>query len=725
MRTVSNVPVSGTPTLLERSSFSSKTAAGENFAGLRRLMCFGVAVTFLLCGSTANAQIITVTTAFDDTDVPSSATIADLPGPDGVVSLREALRVSDNEPGRQTIGFAIPDDQRWLPNIYPQFVLLQGSFAFGASDPVTIDGTTQTAFGGDINPDGHEIVVELGVGMEGDGSELFGFHGTHVGLSGNNGVIHDNTGSMRISIGPFNSGCVVRDNEAGTIELTYSNDNVVIRNVTERVRITGYGPYGSPASGNVIGGPDPADRNYITGFGNYGEHGVPGGDCIELFDTDNTLIQNNYIGTTPDGMSISNSACTTGIKMMSTNDNVIVRDNLIAIQAFGIYPVSGVPFGEAMRVELYEGGSGIEVTGNTFGLNALGEPVLGSLNGIVVSRYAFEYGAQVRIGGPNPGEGNVIAGHLEAGVVMLNGTGIPPIGHIRLSGNSIYGNGEIGIDLMPNTWTFGPTLNDPLDADVGANGLQNYPDIFAATRSGQAIHVVGQLHSEPTSEYTLEFFASSECGPGGLGQAEVFLGATSAITDAAGNAPFDLTIPVAVPSGWMISSTATREPTGATSEFSDCVPIGGETFAGSFDVTHGTWVSGSLADLMTSDDSDLTASRNSVDLSSRVFIEVSGVSPTPAPSAFAFSLEGSVFARSEVVESIDFYNYISDSWEEVASSSASRFSDSTEIATASGDMTRFVQAGTNEVRARCRFESANARQQFAVNLDQILWMIGQ
>ena len=39
-----------------------------------------------------------------------------------------------------------------------------------------------------------------------------------------------------------------------------------------------------------------------------------------------------------------------------------------------------------MNLELYEGGTGIEVTGNTFGLNALGEPVLGSLNGIVVSR---------------------------------------------------------------------------------------------------------------------------------------------------------------------------------------------------------------------------------------------------------------------------------------------------------------------------------------------------
>ncbi len=725
MRTASNFPIPGTPTLSQRSQSYSKTAAGETFVCLRWLTCLGVAATFLFSGLSANAQTITVTMCRDVIDVPSTATIADLPGPDGKVSMNEALRASDNTPGVQTIAFAIPQSEWWLSNIYPGRVLLQSSFGWSAQEPVIIDGTTQTAFTGDTFPGGWEMGLDgLGLSLNGDGSELFGFNGCNVGLGGNNSVIHDNTGGMYIIVGPFNSGNVVRDNEAWMIDITYSDNNVVVRNVTERVRISGLNS-ADPASGNRIGGPDPADRNFITGFGNYGEHGVPGGDGVELYYTDNTLIQNNYIGTTPDGMSISNPACTSGIKIMSANDNVFVRDNLIAIQAFGVYPAAGVPFGEAMYVELYEGGSGIEVTGNTFGLNALGEPVLGSLNGIVVSRYAFECGAQVRIGGPNPGEGNVIAGHLDAGVVMLNGTGIPPIGHIRLSGNSIYANGEIGIDLMPNTWTFGPTLNDPLDADVGANGLQNYPDIFAATSSGQAVHVMGQLHSEPSNEYTLEFFATSECGPGGLGQAELFLGATSAITDAAGNAPFDVTFPVEVPSGWMISSTATRAPTGATSEFSDCVPIGGETFAGSFEVTHGTWASGSLADLLESDDSDLTVRRNSADLSSRVFIEVRGVSPTPTPSAFAFSLEGSVFARSEVVQSIDFYNYNTDSWEEVFTTSASRFSDSTEIANASGDMTRFVQAGTTEILARCRFESANPRQQFTVNLDQILWMIGQ
>ena len=189
-----------------------------------RRMGLAVAGSFFILGLASPLpaqQTITVTTALDFTDVGSSARISDLPGPDGEVSFREALWASDNEPGRQTIGFAIPEHNRWLFQIYPELVLLQGSSGFSAQEPVTIDGTTQTAFGGDINPNGHEMVLELGVSMNGDDSELFGFHGSDVGMGGNNCVVYDNTGAMDISIGPFNSGCVARDNEADTIEITY------------------------------------------------------------------------------------------------------------------------------------------------------------------------------------------------------------------------------------------------------------------------------------------------------------------------------------------------------------------------------------------------------------------------------------------------------------------------------------------------------------------------
>ena len=520
----------------------------------------------------AGAQTVTVTTSADVVDVnTSTATLADLPGPDGVVSFREALAVSDNEPGHQTVAFAIPQSDWYLPSIFPGQVLLQGSFSWSAFDAVTIDGTSQTAFTGDTFPGGHEIVLYgLGLNLNGDGSVVFGLHESDVTVLGSNSVVRDNTGGMYITV-LLGNGSVVEDNEAWTIKLQQTNDNVVVRNTTDRIRITG-----SPsalATNNRIGGPDPADRNFITGWGNYGEHGVPGGTTVELFYTQGTLIENNYIGTTPDGMAIGNQASTVGIGFYDVNYGATVRDNLIAIHA--VHATANVDYGAGIYVELSSGGGNIDVVGNTIGLDAAGQPVLGGVNGILVSRYAFEDSQAVRIGGTAPGEGNVIAGHLSTGVLMMWGFTLAPPTGVRLSGNSIFGNGEGGIDLTPNTWTFGPTANDAMDADSGANGLQNYPVLTSARRKGGVIRVTGSLHSEPLQSYTVEFFASPACDPSGFGQGQVFLGSTNASTDAAGNAPFVALVPALAPVGWVLTSTATLEPIGATSEFSACLPIQG------------------------------------------------------------------------------------------------------------------------------------------------------
>ncbi len=519
--------------------------------------------------SLALAQTITVTTSADTSDVPSSGMLADLPGPDGVVSFREALKVSDNEPGRQTIGFAIPEDDWYLPGIFPGLVLLQGSFSLSAMQPVVIDGTTQTAFTGDTNPDGHEIVLPLQTYLNGGDSVVTGLYASRVEVGGSGSDIYNNNGGMDIRL-VLATDSVVHNNEADNINITYSSDNLVVGNTTERIRITGLGP-ASPAANNVIGGPNPADRNSITGFGNYGEHGNPAGDCIEMYYTENTLIQNNYIGTTPDGMAIGNRACTVGIAMQISNHNVYIRENLIAIQA--THATGGGRLGAAIYIEQYEGGQGVKITGNTLGLNALGAPVLGGKHGIWVSRFAFEYDARILIGGANPGEGNVIAGHASTGVLMMNGPGIPSVGRVRLSGNSIYNNDEIGIDLMPNTWDFGATPNDPLDLDDGANGLQSFPVIDSAERTDSLTTVGGSLNSFPSQAYEIEFFASSSCDASGFGQGELFLGSTPVVTDAAGNAAFSAMLPQSAPVDSVITATATQSSEGATSEFSVCVPV--------------------------------------------------------------------------------------------------------------------------------------------------------
>ena len=145
--------------------------------------------------------------------------------------------------------------------------------------------------------------------------------------------------------------------------------------------------------------------------------------------------------------------------------------------------------------------------------------------------------------------------------------------------------------------------------------------------------------------------------------------------------------------------------------------------AESFDVTRGTHVSGGLAELAESDNVDLVARRNSSDISSRVFLELKASTLNQTPTRFNFLLEGSVFARSTVVQSIDLYDYATGVWEEVDSRDATRFTDSEITAMPGGDLTRFIEPGTGCIEARIRYQSINPRQQFTANIDQAIWLI--
>jgi hypothetical protein len=148
-------------------------------------------------------------------------------------------------------------------------------------------------------------------------------------------------------------------------------------------------------------------------------------------------------------------------------------------------------------------------------------------------------------------------------------------------------------------------------------------------------------------------------------------------------------------------------------------PVNSTTFL----VTRGTYVSGGVEDLQFSDNQDLSVRRSTSDIQSRVFIEIKSTSLVANPATFDFTLEASVFARSNVVQSLDLFDYVADAWEEVDVRNASRFNDSTVVASPSGDLSRFVQPGTNCIEARLRFQSNVARQQFTANIDQANWTI--
>lgn len=144
----------------------------------------------------------------------------------------------------------------------------------------------------------------------------------------------------------------------------------------------------------------------------------------------------------------------------------------------------------------------------------------------------------------------------------------------------------------------------------------------------------------------------------------------------------------------------------------------------SFVVTEGMHFSGGVAEITNSDDVDLTARRSNSDVASRVFIEFKGVSPSDSPSALSFTLEASVFARTNVFQRIDIWNFDDETWDEVDSRIASRLADSSVTVDTTKDLSRFVEPGTNFVRARARFDSENnPRQRFSVSVDQAIWSI--
>jgi len=104
------------------------------------------------------AQVITVTTGEDTTDFGGAQTFAQLPGPDGRISLREAVTAANNTPGPQSIHFAIPQATWW--NLFPNQARCRLDNAIFLTDAnTTIDFTTQTALTGDTNPGGWGVAV--------------------------------------------------------------------------------------------------------------------------------------------------------------------------------------------------------------------------------------------------------------------------------------------------------------------------------------------------------------------------------------------------------------------------------------------------------------------------------------------------------------------------------------------------------------------------------------
>ena len=83
-----------------------------------------------------------------------------------------------------------------------------------------------------------------------------------------------------------------------------------------------------------------------------------------------------------------------------------------------------------------------------------------------------------------------------------------------------------------------------------------------------------------------------------------------------------------------------------------------------------------------------------------------------------------MFARSNVIQTVEFFDYDAQDWVGVGFQDAARSPapDSVMVVVGTGDLSRFVEDGTMCIETRVRFQSESApRQGFASNTDQAVW----
>jgi parallel beta-helix repeat protein len=217
------------------------------------LLVFSALAVLAVAVAPASAQegtTITVDTTSDVTDLAGTQTVADLPGPDGLTSLREATIASTNTAGPETIAFDIPTSDPGFDGT--GFAI---STAPGAEDLIigddgtAVDATTQPG-GFPITLDGPGLDQVVGLVVASSGNSVTGLtvrdYANGIDVSGSDNLITGVTatanrqgitvdGGLLTATGNEVSDSTVRDN-AGSGVFIRSNvgsvvaDNTILRN---------------------------------------------------------------------------------------------------------------------------------------------------------------------------------------------------------------------------------------------------------------------------------------------------------------------------------------------------------------------------------------------------------------------------------------------------------------------------------------------------------------
>ncbi len=421
----------------------------------------------ILLPGLALAEAVTVDTLNDvlDGDTASIAALTTNPGADTVISLREAIIAANNTAGADDVTFSV-EGVLYLTELLPSLSDSSGGTAIHGGESITIRAVSETGV----------PVVDTGLSV----------------LSADNLIEGLSIDGCREGFGIDVSGVAAARNRVRNCRIGSEND--VLRNHCGIMLRNG-------VSDAIIGGTLTDEANVLSG--NFAGLGVDSAHNIQIF--------GNFVGTDPTGtycplpsrelegpgiwinegseiavgggdLDTRNviAGYGTGIVVMWGHDNWI-KGNYIGCNAPGTALPEGVDAGTIVGIEaanetrLSIGGSGpgqgnvvsgasgaglcigdcsnVKVQGNYFGTDAGGLQILDCAAPCGVCSHCtntaiYVVGESVFIGGPNPGEGNVISG-ARTGISMNNVYDLTVQGNrigTDVTGTQALGN-DVGIEI--------------------------------------------------------------------------------------------------------------------------------------------------------------------------------------------------------------------------------------------------------------------------------------
>ena len=571
-----------------RSDGSFVYEPAERFAGTDTF------TYFLLGGLRSNVATVTINVVGDPLVVTHTED-------GGFGSLRFAITYANTHPNPdgvpETIAFDIQGEQ-------PVYRIALASLLPVITDPVVIDGTTQPGYYGRpvVIIDGRYLSNETegayGLAIAAGRSEVRGLAivnapGTGLLLrDGHANVVRANW--IGLDPDPQLEGSAASANRGDGIRLVDSSNNTIgggqpdDRNIVSGNRGEGIGVYGQLSKANRIEG------NYVglsasgtTDLGNSAS-GIylrrAGGNIIEA----NVVSGNDGFA----GIAICGDLEFCGGANIGTPGNAaanVVRRNNVGLTSSGAgrmgnagygISVDGAPntaiggagqgnyiaaSGNAGIVIFKSKATGTTVQGNVIGLDGYGAKPMPNRVGVHILSGASD----TLIGGGGK-ERNVIAFSTTTGVLVEGDSSV----RNRILRNSIYGSGQLNIDLAP----LGLTPNDRLDQDTGPNFLQNFPVITGAMLRYGTLRVTGTINTLPGAQVRVEIFRNvNGCQPmSGGPEAREFIGESTFVTTEGGDGYFVADIYLDVEKGYGNGITATATGTAPgfgsnTSEISACV----------------------------------------------------------------------------------------------------------------------------------------------------------